>query len=199
MPNALSLVAAALSTYGFYAQLTTFCHTFSPIALGNSLFYALFVFLFLFRSPSKHAETDPKIWILCLGAAWLPSMVYDPGLPTSPAWHYTVLALQTLTLGGMVVALSQLGKGFGILPAVREVKTHGLYRWVRHPLYATEIAYLSTVLLLAPTLWNFSLVALFIGLQTYRALTEERLLLAHETLYQQYASQVKHRFIPFVF
>jgi protein-S-isoprenylcysteine O-methyltransferase Ste14 len=198
MPNALSLVAAALSAYSFYNQLNAFSQTYSPIALGNTLFFALFIFLFICRSPSKHAETDPKVWILCLGAAWLPGLVYDPGLPVAPAWRYTVLVLQVLSLGGMVVALSQLGKGFGILPAVRQVKTHGLYRWIRHPLYATEIAYLSTVLLLAPTLWNISLVTLFIGLQTYRALTEEKLLLTHEATYRQYASQVKYRFIPFI-
>lgn len=38
-----------------------------------------------------------------------------------------------------VLTLVNLGRSFGILIAVRRVKTHWLYALVRHPMYATDI------------------------------------------------------------
>jgi protein-S-isoprenylcysteine O-methyltransferase Ste14 len=38
-----------------------------------------------------------------------------------------------------IVTLVALGKSFGILIAVREVKSSGIYSIVRHPMYATDI------------------------------------------------------------
>jgi protein-S-isoprenylcysteine O-methyltransferase Ste14 len=198
VPNMLSLVAALLSGLGFTIQVNAFFTHQSPIALGIATFYAILLFLFLFRSPSKQAETSPQVWALSLGATYLPMLCVSPPAPMAP-WHQTLhIGLQCLTLIGMIIALFQLGKGFGIVPAVRQVKTHGLYRWVRHPLYATEIAFMATILVAGWSWWNLAVLMLFVGLQTYRACTEENLLLAHEVVYQQYAQQVKHRFIPFV-
>lgn len=44
-----------------------------------------------------------------------------------------------LTLGG----LASLGRSFAILPGVRRLRTGGLYRFVRHPVYLGELAMLA--------------------------------------------------------
>jgi protein-S-isoprenylcysteine O-methyltransferase Ste14 len=198
MPNALSLAAAALCVVGAALRIQEFLRLGHPVCLGIAIFYLILVVLFLFRSPSKQAETRLNAWILALGGTYLPMLLHGNAAPLPQAIEVIVLGVQCLSLVGMVIALSQLGKGFGVVPSLRQVKTHGLYRWVRHPLYATEMAFMASVLIAAPTGWNISVFAIFIGLQAYRAMMEETLLLAHDTVYQQYVTQVKYRFIPFI-
>ena len=50
----------------------------------------------------------------------------------------TAEALLTIGLIVMVVGLVDLGRSFGVMPRARGLVRHGLYRWVRHPIYLGE-------------------------------------------------------------
>jgi protein-S-isoprenylcysteine O-methyltransferase Ste14 len=108
---------------------------------------------------------------------------------------------QVVTVTALIMglgALFSLGRSFGILIAVRRVKTGGLYSIVRHPMYLTDILWRLGFVLHNPSAYN---LALFIGSSSayvYRALLEERFLVQFPD-YREYMQRVKHRFIPGVF
>lgn len=96
------------------------------------------------------------------------------------------------------VSLLNLGRSFGILIAVRKVKTGGLYRIVRHPMYLTDIlwrvGYLAGNLYWPNTLIFLGSTACYV----YRAILEERFL-SQFPEYQEYKKKVRYRFVPGVF
>lgn len=97
-----------------------------------------------------------------------------------------------------IVALLSLRRSFGVVAANRGVRTGGLYRFVRHPLYGSYIIGYVGFLLGNVTAWNMLLIVLMFMCQYLRTHAEERILL-HDPIYQEYAVRVPYRFIPFVF
>lgn len=97
-----------------------------------------------------------------------------------------------------LITILNLGKSFGILIAFRKVKTGGLYRIVRHPMYFTDILLRIGFLV---SHFNLFVLAVFIvstGLYVYRAILEEKHLRLQPE-YREYMKIVKYRLIPFVF
>lgn len=106
--------------------------------------------------------------------------------------------LLTANLLGLVT-LFNLGTSFGILIACRQVKTGGLYRYLRHPMYATDILLRIGYLIGHRTLLTASLFVLSTACYVWRAILEERFLAAQGPAYRAYMARVRYRFIPGVF
>ncbi len=91
-------------------------------------------------------------------------------------------------------------------PAVRIQKerghmvvSSGLYRYVRHPLYAAFIPFLFGTTLLLGSWYGMPFGLLLVVLIAIRALMEERMLLRELEGYDTYMmAQVKYRFVPHV-
>jgi protein-S-isoprenylcysteine O-methyltransferase Ste14 len=98
-----------------------------------------------------------------------------------------------------LVTLFNLGTSFGILIACRQVKTGGLYRYLRHPMYATDILLRIGYLIGHRTLLTVSLFVLSTACYVWRAILEERFLAAQGPAYRAYLARVRYRFIPGVF
>jgi protein-S-isoprenylcysteine O-methyltransferase Ste14 len=91
-----------------------------------------------------------------------------------------------------------LGRSFGLVPANRGVVSGGVYRYVRHPIYA---GYLLTHVAFAcahPTVWNWAVLIVADTALVVRALYEERVLVADD-LYQAYCRRVGWHLVPGVF
>lgn len=97
-----------------------------------------------------------------------------------------------------LATLLNIGRSFGILIALRTVKTNGLYRLVRHPMYGTDILLRIGFLVGHCNLFTIFLFIISTGAYVARAMLEEKFLLQDEA-YQEYVSRVKYRFIPFIF
>ncbi len=97
-----------------------------------------------------------------------------------------------------VLTIINLGKSFGILIAVREVKTGGLYSIVRHPMYGTDILLRIGFVISHFTWMSVLLMIISISCYLYRAILEERLLSTQDE-YKQYMKKVKYRLIPYIF
>jgi len=96
------------------------------------------------------------------------------------------------------VAMLYLGKSFGILIALRKVKSGGIYGIVRHPMYGADI-----LLRIGFVISHFNIftVLLFIvstGAYVMRAIYEEQFL-SQDPKYREYMQNVKYRFIPYIY
>jgi protein-S-isoprenylcysteine O-methyltransferase Ste14 len=96
-----------------------------------------------------------------------------------------------------VATLLNLGRSFGILIAFRGLKSDGLYRMVRHPMYATDILLRIGFLINHTNLFTVIVFIISTGCYVYRAILEERFLIRTPG-YREYMQRVKYRFIPFV-
>jgi protein-S-isoprenylcysteine O-methyltransferase Ste14 len=97
-----------------------------------------------------------------------------------------------------IYALFCLGRSIGILPANRGIQTHGLYGWVRHPLYMSyQVANFGYVLN-HPGLYNVLLLAGCLIAQVLRIYREEKFL-DQDPQYQEYKKKVRWKLFPFVY
>jgi protein-S-isoprenylcysteine O-methyltransferase Ste14 len=100
-------------------------------------------------------------------------------------------------VGGLLVlaATLRLGRSFGIVAANRGIQTGGLYRIVRHPIYAAYVLAFAGFVLAHPSPINGLILTVWLGVQILRVRAEERLLMQDEE-YTTYAAQVRYRLIP---
>lgn len=158
----------------------------------------IFVALVLVRS--RHQEVDKDLIRQGVAlVAFLSGMAFI-GQPVSGGPAVASAAKAVIVLANIlgVVCLLNLGRSFGILIARRVIKTGGLYGYVRHPMYGTDIL-LRVGYLIGH--WNAVTVVLFLGSSAcyvYRAILEERFL-GRQPEYQEYMRRVRYRFIPYLF
>lgn len=103
-----------------------------------------------------------------------------------------------LILAGSAIALAAklfLGRSFGVVPANRGVKAAGVYRFVRHPMYAGYMINQLGFLLVFFSLHNVLIYAIAWTTLWLRTVEEEKFLL-RDPAYRHYATQVRFRLIP---
>ncbi len=76
--------------------------------------------------------------------------------------------------------------------------THGPYRWLRHPIYASIIYFSWTSLISFPNLWAVGAIVLITAGLLLRMILEEKSLMENYEEYSAYTKQAK-RLIPFIF
>ena len=74
----------------------------------------------------------------------------------------------------------------------------GPYRYVRHPLYAGAVLYISSARLLLRSWCGLVLAPFLIAAVAFRAVMEERLLAAELDGYAAYAARTRWRLVPWV-
>jgi protein-S-isoprenylcysteine O-methyltransferase Ste14 len=161
------------------------------------LFVALHIqcaFIFAIRQPARSSTKRPLEILVTLV-----SLTYFLAFEVKPS-SSAVLAL----LGGVVTAIGSiitfisiqyLGRSFAVLPSLRDIRTSGMYRFVRHPIYLSYIVAGLGTLMRHPSLYNSSVVLAGVLLMMWRIRFEERLLTQDE-LYRNYMDAVRYRLIP---
>jgi protein-S-isoprenylcysteine O-methyltransferase Ste14 len=92
-------------------------------------------------------------------------------------------------LAGCVWSLRHLWTSFSVIPQARTLVSSGPYRWIRHPLYTTEIIANVGMAIHFGRLYHWAVLVLLIVGQSYRARREERLLCAHLPGYAEYRTR----------
>ncbi len=138
-------------------------------------------------------STDVYPFLIALFGTGVGLLVVPTGNQLAPEW-----VSQAFVLSGATIALLAkvfLGRSFGIVPANRGVKQFGVYRIVRHPMYAGYIVNQVGFLLLFFSLHNVLIYAMAWLALWLRAREEEKFLETDEA-YRAYRSKVRYRLIP---
>ena len=161
------------------------------------LFVALHIqcaFIFAIRQPARYSTKRPlEILVTLLSLIYF--LAFDVQ-PTSSA----VLALfggAVTAIGSLItiISIQCLGRSFAVLPSLRDIRTSGVYRFVRHPIYMSYMVAGLGTLMRHPSLYNTSVVLAGFVLMMWRIRFEERLL-AREEIYRNYMDAVRYRLIP---
>jgi len=111
------------------------------------------------------------------------------GAPPGAVQEYAGYALVVAGTGWAVWSLRFLGRSISVIAQAREVVDRGPYRLVRHPLYVGELVASFGVALVANNVGAFCFWVALCGLQAYRALREEQVLLHALPGYHDYRAR----------
>ena len=188
---ALLLVWFARNAYHQWTE------TGSLILLGLVLYNTLLVLVTATRRPSVSTSLRIRDWVAALLTVAI-SFQFRPEEWRQTGEQAAGVILQAVGLTIMGVAVMNLGRSFGIVPANRGVKRSGIYGCVRHPLYAGEILFFTGFLLT-----NFSRINVIVWFGVLcglliRAWAEENHL-RQDLEYRAYLAAVPYRFFPGLF
>jgi protein-S-isoprenylcysteine O-methyltransferase Ste14 len=174
---AAQALLVALDDYMFESWLAVMLHLQASI-------------LFMVRRSATVASRAPsELAVATLGTLY--PLAYQSDEGTQGAGFVVSICGILLAL----FAIAHLGRSFGIVPALRELRTCGPYAVVRHPIYAAYMLLDIGVVLSAPTPQNALIALAGIGLTALRIRFEERLLTRH-AVYDAYARRVRYRLLP---
>lgn len=155
---------------------------------------ALVAVLLIIRRDPDRTHHSVKTWISTFGGTIAPLLLRPTEAPAD------LLFGQGLQVAGFmlqIAAVLSLNRSFGLLPAHRGVKSDGLYRWVRHPLYSAYLLAHLGYFVNNMSWYNLAIIVFGTGFQVLRILQEENLLGEYES-YAQYANKTRWRLIPAV-
>jgi protein-S-isoprenylcysteine O-methyltransferase Ste14 len=187
--------AVILMLFGLlsYRALTS-GNTLAPLVILSE---AAVVFFVLIRRPTAAISMRLGDWLLATTATAAPLLIAP--VESSPA-AFVAPAVFLLLLGNCVQLAAKLSlrRSFGIAPANRGVKVGGLYRAVRHPMYAGYMLSHIGILMLMPSVFNLAIYAIGWTAQVLRLLAEERLL-SQDAAYREFQETTRFRLVPGVF
>jgi len=153
-------------------------------------------------APSPSARERRTAWLLVLGQFVLLALLVF--LPHSDAWTLPVAVARAAQVAAavgivvMVVAGTALGRGLTAAPLPNshaDLRTGGLYRFVRHPIYSGLLLLALAVTLTSGSLWTAAACIALVALINAKARWEEQHLAARFPGYAAYAARTP-RFIP---
>lgn len=117
----------------------------------------------------------PSLYLGALLVAWFAPMHFGFGT------RWLVYVGLTVGLSGLllwIVAMAQLGRSLAVLPGGDRLVTHGVYRYVRHPVYwAIVLTFAGLFLAVGSTYGMIYLAGVVLPLNIVRARLEDRALL----------------------
>jgi protein-S-isoprenylcysteine O-methyltransferase Ste14 len=162
-------------------------------SLGEVLlcaFYALVIWCYLRRGPAAATSGSVTAHAAAVVATWLPfALPLLRGAPPGTARQAVSDVLLILGTAWAVWSLRALDRNVSVLAQARGLADRGPYRWVRHPLYVGELVSTLGIAIAANSLLAVALWLVMCGLQAYRALREEQVLLAALPGYRDYRSR----------
>jgi protein-S-isoprenylcysteine O-methyltransferase Ste14 len=192
-----SLVLAALLLGFAYSNFQRWRQTGEPVGLGITAMETLAAILFIVRRQPRETSTQPVAWLAAAVATFVTLFARPIAHPNGgPGEIFEIVQLVGLAIA--VSSLGVLGRSFGIVAANRGIKTAGMYRVVRHPMYLgstiTFVGYAAE----NPSVMNIALLVTAVASQLIRIVEEEKTLHEDEG-YRRYQAAVRYRLIPGLF
>lgn len=191
---ASNLLLAAMFLIFAYHHLVYFAATTRPSLLLIVASESLLVIFVLIRRDPDATWHSWWTWLTMLGGSFGPLLFRPTGVSEE---FFIGQAVQIAGLVLQIAAIMSLSRSFGLLPAHRGVKSDGLYRWVRHPLYmAYTLAWVGYVVNNF-SLYNVLIFAVATGFQVLRIRNEEAFLGRYPD-YVALAERTRWRLVPYV-
>ena len=185
---------ALLWGYFTYRHMLAFHQSDEWMYLLIGISESLTAGFFLFRSAPVTISTAPMDSVYAMAGTFAPLFLMPSDYGLLPGAEYLIGAGIVLQIFGLL----SLNRSFAMVAAKRKLKSGGMYRIVRHPLYASYLLVLSGYALANTTWANFLLCCVTISLLLERLRREEKHLL-QDPDYREYTHKVRFRMIPFVF
>lgn len=163
----------------------------APMFIQESVLMAVF----LTRRPTREVTSEPIAWVMGVLGTLVP-LLFRP--TEVSALHVLGATLQSVGLLLVLLAITSLGRSFGVVPAHRGIKTAGMYRFVRHPLYTAYVLSHVGYVMSYPSLRNLLVATITALALSLRARFEEQLL-TRDPHYAAYARRVAWRFLPHIY
>lgn len=192
--GAAGLALAAIWGLFAYRHINVFGQTGEWRYLVFCMSETLQAALFVLRYRPVSVSNNPVDWAVAVAGTVAPLFFvpHESGFGPLPGALIVMGALMQM------LGLFSLNRSFAIVAARRKIKTSGMYRVVRHPIYASYLVLFSGYVWANATLWNISLFSVIVGCIVARIVREERHLRADST-YREYTTQVRYRLVPFLF
>jgi protein-S-isoprenylcysteine O-methyltransferase Ste14 len=192
---ALFLLIAAGVVYGVIEALKK--GTFGMVE--GAFYTSALILMAIILVRWKHtAMSKNLLWQAVAICAFFTVPMFDPTRTASPGMLLAARIVAFISVLWTIATLLNLGRSFGILIALRKVKTGGLYSIIRHPMYLSDITFRLSFVLANPSIRNTIIFVSATACYVTRALLEERFLSQDEE-YREYRKRVRYRFIPWVF
>ncbi len=185
---------AALWVMFALAHYRTFMRAPEPSLILLVLSETLTAGFYLVRRPPQSISVHPGDWLLALAGTFVPLM-FRPADNVLFAPASYLMALGVLI---QIFGLLSLNRSFALVAARRAVKTDYMYRWVRHPIYASYVIIFTAYLLVNASAVNIIVYAVWLPCILGRIFREEAHL-SQDAGYRDYMQRVRHRLIPGVF
>ncbi len=189
---AAGLALAAIMALFAYRHIRAFADTSEWAYLVFCLSETLQATLFVVRYEPVTVSADPMDWTVALAGSVLPLLL----IPAETGPQLSALIVTGTVL--QIFSLVSLNRSFAVVAAKRKIRTNGMYRIVRHPIYASYLILFSGYVWANATAWNVSLYCAIVACIVGRVLSEERHLCA-DRAYREYTTEVRYRLVPFLF
>lgn len=187
------ILAVAFGTFA-YAQLKGFQRTHEWMLLLFCFSEMLTALFLLFRTDPETVSVNRFDWIVAIAGTFAPMLLRPASWGIAPYAKYAIAVGVMIQIAGLI----SLNRSIAIVAAKRKIKTEGLYRLVRHPLYAAYFLIFSGYVLMNTSLENLIIYVFTMALLFVRVFREEDHL-SQDSTYREYMQTVSYRIIPFVF
>lgn len=184
---------ATVYLFFIYAHLVTMAEDGFRLSLALLVaFESIMIGFVLSRRDSTEVDFSPLAVIAGLAGSFM-ALGFRPA-----GGAEDILVGQVVQIVGILMQVGasvSLGRSFGLIPANRGIKTAGMYRLVRHPLYFSYLITQAGYVVNNRSTLNVIVFAIGIGFQVVRIRYEEQLL-AGDDEYQRYTQQVRWHLVP---
>lgn len=191
--TASALLAVIWATFA-YRHVNAFDETGEAALLLFCISESVQAALFLARWQPVTVSVHPFDWLVAICGTFGPFFFVPLVSDAPPAASVLVTAGVIL----QIVGLASLNRSFGIVPARRRIRTGGLYRLVRHPMYASYFVLLTGYVAANASAWNGIVCMFTLACLVLRMFREEHHLRA-DPAYVRYMERVRYRVVPLLF
>ncbi len=186
-----------------YENLTAFIEKPKLTLMLFFLAQTELIIFFILRKPTRNVTTKPGDYIVAIAGTFIALFFQPAAVLITPGAEYHAITHVADGLIYVAVILEicgflSLNTSAGIVPANRGVKTTGLYKYVRHPIYSSYLLLYLGYAINNPSFYNGVILVAALILQIARIYREEALL-KRDGSYKEYAAKVRWRLVPGVF